>query len=61
MERELQKIETQKRVAIATLPLMVVLLIISYAYLHNVPAVPFLLGLSAGLNLNLYIHILLDF
>jgi F0F1-type ATP synthase assembly protein I len=60
MEREIQKIEAQKKVAIATLPLMVVLLTVAYSYIHNIQLVPFLLGLSAGLLLNLFIHILLD-
>jgi len=58
MEREIQKIEKQKRTAIAILPAMVVLLTISYAYLNNFPAIPFLCGLFAGLLLNLHILIL---
>jgi F0F1-type ATP synthase assembly protein I len=60
MEREIQKIEKQKRMAIAILPAMVVLLTISYSYINNFPAIPFLCGLFAGLLLNLCMYILFD-
>jgi F0F1-type ATP synthase assembly protein I len=60
MEGEIQKIKIQRRVAIATLPAMLVLLVIAHAYINNMPLIPLLYGLFIGLLLNLCIYILFD-
>ncbi len=60
MERELQKIEREKRIAVAILPAMVVLLALAYAYINSLPLIPFLVGIFVGLLFDLFLVILFD-
>jgi len=58
--KDIQKIEKERRMAVATLPAMVVLLTLAYTYINNLSLIPFLVGIFVGLLFDLFLVILFD-